>query len=159
MIQHLNKPYRVPLLAVVISLFFYWTFAYQLDRADFPKLIGLFIGLFLFAYTLLTYNHAKIWVLVGAGVLFRVILFPAIPNLSQDFYRFLWDGRLLIQGINPYLITPETYLSAGHEVVPQAQELYQGMGSLNASHYSNYPPVNQLCFAIAALFAKNSIKF
>jgi len=32
-----------------------------------------------------------------------------------------------------------------------------GMGSLNGSHYTNYPPINQLCFVIAGLFASKSI--
>jgi hypothetical protein len=90
-------------------------------------------------------------------VLLRLLFLPTIPNLSQDFYRFLWDGRLLLQGINPYLITPEAYLHAGNEVVPQARELYQGMGALNGSHFSNYPPINQFFYMVTALFAKESI--
>jgi len=72
--------------------------------------------------------------------------------------RFIWDGRLFLQGMNPYLYTPESFISTGQTtIVAQAQELYEGMGGLNASHFTNYPPVNQLCFVIAALFAGKSI--
>lgn len=106
--------------------------------------------------------------MAGVGVVFRLLFLPAIPNLSQDFYRFLWDGRLLVQGVNPYLFTPEQFLGGTVNALRQAQgdnlllisqhnALYAGMGELNASHYSNYPPVNQLCFTIAGLFAGKSI--
>jgi hypothetical protein len=81
----------------------------------------------------------------------------AIPNLSQDFYRFIWDGRMILEGFNPYLYTPESFFVNGEFPIAQAQELYVGMGSLSASHYTNYPPLNQLCFVIAGLFASKSI--
>lgn len=105
-------------------------------------------------------------------MLFRVLFLPAIPNLSQDFYRFLWDGRVLIQGINPYVFTPDQFLQNTPPkyilqhwsiiqwdslFIPQASTLMDGMGALNASHYSNYPPVNQFFFTIAALFFSKSI--
>ena len=68
---------------------------------------------------------------------------------------------MLIQGINPYLFTPNYLLNDPTALlkisIPQAQELYNGMGGLNASHFSNYPPINQLFFAIAGLFAGKSI--
>ena len=41
--------------------------------------------------------------------------------------------------------------------IAEAATLYDGMGELNGSHYTNYPPLNQLCFFIAALFASKSI--
>lgn len=100
-------------------------------------------------------------VLASLGIVLRLIFIPAIPNLSQDFYRFLWDGRLLAQGISPYVFTPEIYFKEVSEslgvIVSQANELYEGMGALNASHFSNYPPINQLFFAVAALFSGKSI--
>ena len=95
------------------------------------------------------------------GIVFRLLFLPAIPNLSQDFYRFLWDGQLISQAVNPYIFTPEMYISEpanfpGVEIA-RATELYAGMGQLNGSHFSNYPPVNQLFFAIAGFFTGKSL--
>jgi len=151
------KSHRILLLYIFISVVFYVSFSYDLIRSDFIKLISLYGALFFLAYKIIALSRSSFWMLAVVGIAFRLISIVAIPNLSQDFYRFLWDGRLLIQGINPYLLTPEFYIQSGREIVPQAQELYSGMGALNASHYSNYPPINQLFFAIAALCAGKSI--
>jgi hypothetical protein len=102
------------------------------------------------------------WFLAILGLLFRLIFIGVLPNLSQDFYRFLWDGRLLLEGVNPYLIRPESYIDGSSMIsktvfMDEAQDLVDGMGSLNASHYSNYPPLNQVLFSIAALFAGKSV--
>lgn len=100
-------------------------------------------------------------VLASLGIAFRLLFLFSTPNLSQDFYRFIWDGRLLAQGISPYLFTPEMYFkeisSAFGIIIPQANELYEGMGPLSASNFTNYPPINQFFFAIAALFTGKSI--
>ena len=135
----------------------YGAFSYDLERHDFVKLITLVVALFFVTYQLIKLFGWNFWLLAGIGIVFRLVFLPSIPNLSQDFYRFLWDGRLVLQGINPYLITPEVYMESANQIVPQAQELYTGMGSLNGSHFSNYPPLNQLCFAIASMFTTKSI--
>ena len=151
------KTNKIALLFALLGVAMYGSFAYDLERHDFIKLFSLVAALFFVTYQLIKIYGWNFWLLTGIGVVFRLLFLPAIPNLSQDFYRFIWDGRLILQGINPYLVTPEVYLEAGNEVVSQANELYAGMGPLNGSHYSNYPPVNQLFFGIAALFTGKSI--
>jgi hypothetical protein len=51
--------------------------------------------------------------LIGAALLFRLLLLFAVPALSDDFYRFLWDGRLSLEGINPFLYTPRQLIQSG----------------------------------------------
>lgn len=154
------KTYKQLILVIVASTVLYFGFAYYLERSEFVKLISLYAALFFFAFFLVkkhpAHDRENFWLLGSIGIVFRVIFIVAIPNLSQDFYRFLWDGRLLLQGLNPYLYTPDSF-SALNISIPQGQQLIAGMGELNASHFSNYPPINQLCFAIAALFAGKSI--
>ena len=41
--------------------------------------------------------------------------------------------------------------------IANADELYAGMGSIHAKHYSNYPPVNQLFFALASILGGGSM--
>lgn len=156
--------YKALLLPVIGSILGYVLFAYFLERSDFLNLLLLYSGLFFCAWKIIAHSHFNFWITAGVGILLRVLFLPAIPNLSQDFYRFLWDGQLVLQGLNPYLFTPEQFLGLediGMEkstiAIANSQGLRNGMGALNASHYSNYPPINQVCFAIAALFAKNSV--
>lgn len=159
------KKYKTPLILVILSSVLYFYFAYYLQRSNFTELIIIVFSLFFLCYKLIHSKKISFWFLAGIGIFFRLLFLPSLPNLSQDFYRFIWDGRMLVKGINPYLFTPENIinnLSATLEVtkemkIYEAQELYASMGNLNRSHYSNYPPINQLCFAIAALFAGKSI--
>ncbi|MDA0747116.1 MAG: hypothetical protein O2954_11390, partial [bacterium] len=43
---------------------------------------------------------------VLAGVVFRATLLFALPTLSDDLYRYVWDGRVQGAGINPFLHAP-----------------------------------------------------
>jgi len=157
----LNKPFfqlnKIPILLAFVSILFYFSFAYDLERTDYTKLIMLYVGLFFLFYKLVQFSKHNIKLLTWIAFCFRGIFILAIPNLSQDFYRFIWDGRMILEGINPYLYTVDSFISNSEYPVAQAQELYQGMGALSAGHYTNYPPINQLCFVIAGIFAGKSI--
>lgn len=148
---------RTPILLVLSSILFYFSFAYDLIRTDYLKLIMLYAALFFMFYKLVQLLKNHISFLTWLAFIFRAIFLLSIPNLSQDFYRFIWDGRMILEGFNPYLFTVESFISKNELPVEQALELYAGMGELNASHFTNYPPLNQLCFVFAALFAGKSI--
>jgi len=153
----LFKYHKTPLLCILVSLILYASFAYDLARTEATKLVLLYTALFICAYFLKKSAGFNFSLLVIASILLRLIFLPAIPNLSQDFYRFIWDGRMLFEGFNPYLYMPDSFIQNSEFPVNQAKELYDGMGALSASHFTNYPPINQLCFYIAALFSGKSI--
>ena len=41
-----------------------------------------------------------------AAIVFRLTLLGSQPSLSDDVYRYVWDGRVQLSGINPYLHPP-----------------------------------------------------
>ena len=149
---------KIPILLTCVSFFLYWLFAYDLIRTEYSKLVILYCGVWLVFLLLLKYAKNNIPFLTVVAFLSRAIFIFAIPNLSQDFYRFIWDGRMILEGLNPYLYTPESFMiTNGPSPVNQAQELYTGMGELNGSHFTNYPPLNQLCFVLASLVSSQHI--
>ncbi len=40
------------------------------------------------------------------SVLYRIVLLPSLPVHEADFNRYLWDGKSMVHGINPYLYEP-----------------------------------------------------
>ncbi|MEM9593831.1 MAG: hypothetical protein AAGD06_06185 [Acidobacteriota bacterium] len=45
-------------------------------------------------------------ILIVTAVL-RLLLLPVPPTLSDDVLRYVWDGRVVTAGFNPYLLAPE----------------------------------------------------
>ncbi|WIG61104.1 MAG: hypothetical protein OJF49_003852 [Ktedonobacterales bacterium] len=43
--------------------------------------------------------------IVGVGVAFRVVFLTALPVLSHDAYRYVWDAHLVAHGVSPYAHT------------------------------------------------------
>ncbi len=149
--------HKLPILISLVSVAFYYTFAYHLERFDFPKLLGLYLALFFLCFKLVQFEKWNFRFLLIAGVLFRLVFLMAEPNLSQDYFRFLWDGHLILEGGNPYLQTPDVLIESGTSQIPNAAALHEGMGGLSSRNYSNYPPLNQFFFALAALIGGKSI--
>lgn len=40
------------------------------------------------------------------SIVFRLVLLFSVPIQEVDFYRYLWDGRVVWQGLNPYRFAP-----------------------------------------------------
>ena len=82
-----------------------------------------------------------LWCCLG----FRLVFLFAIPELSDDYARFTWDGMLTNQGINVYAYTPAAITEIrGSALPPLMEQLKAGMNS--ADYYSVYPPFLQLYF-------------
>lgn len=122
-----------------------------------PLIISYLIlfGLYLAIYHY-TRNASQLKVVVAMSILFRVALLFALPNLSDDFYRFIWDGRLILQGIHPFAELP-SYFIQNNIIHLDSYDyfLYTQMNS--AEYFTIYPPVCQLVFLLAAYLSSDSL--
>jgi len=150
------KAHKAAALCALFSLTCYYIFAYHLERTNFSLLLSLFAILSFLYYVLVKKRSLSFPILAIIGVLFRLVFLVATPNLSQDFYRFIWDGELVSNFINPYLHTPNTLIAEKDLIIRNSQTLYKGMGALSAAHFSNYPPLNQLLFGISTVLGSGS---
>lgn len=153
--------------ATVVSTFLVSivSLAYLVDRNDTFALLLLYSISFL-AYLVcyqLAQTPQRVKQLLVVAVLARVALIPMMPNLSDDIYRFVWDGRLLYQGYDPFAYLPSEIIqnttmtdTVGIDAVGINQKLYD---QLNSPHYYTiYPPVNQAVFALAAWGTPTSVR-
>ena len=87
------------------------------------------------------------------GLLFRLAVLPAPPSLSTDMYRYVWDGRLTMHGINPYRWTPNSQtLRSLRDPIWEKME-YKPFQTI-------YMPVSQAFFALEnAVFGDNLIGY
>lgn len=131
---------------------------YGLERTDTNALLGLY-GLLFAGYVYLLfrpqYNEGQVYFLVLTGIVMRAVLLFAFPNLSDDIYRFVWDGRLIANGLNPFDRLPSDYIKEAIQVPGLTADLYANLNS--PDYYTVYPPVAQAIFWLACTLAPNSV--
>jgi len=72
----------------------------------------------------------------------RLLLVPGAPVLSDDIYRYVWDGRVQAAGINPYRYPP-----ADPALAPlRDREIYPNLNRRESP--TIYPPVAQGAFGL-----------
>lgn len=139
----------IPFLVVLFYIHYF------LQREDTILLCGLYTFAFaLYLYTL-RYSKFSTKEILVLGIVSRLMLFWSLPNLSDDFYRFIWDGRLIANGINPFFHTPDFFMQNQVSFSALSPELYENLNS--KSYFTIYPPISQLVFWISTLSTPNSI--
>ncbi len=141
------------LTILYVALF---SFISTIQRQDFGVLFATYTALFaIFFYCLANRYQYQIYQYVIVFMALRIPFFFNLPELSDDFYRFLWDGMLLNEGINPWGRIPINEELLNFKNPELARMLLEKMNS--AAYASVYPTVNQIFFGIAYIFTGNSI--
>ena len=85
-------------------------------------------------------------------MLFRLTLAPLAPTLSEDIYRYRWDGLVQRAGWNPYTIRPDD---------PRLDSLRNRAEPAGPGHDipAVYPPLSELTFRITGRFLPSPVAF
>jgi len=134
-------------LAAGLIAIFKWVGRQQDVNAHMAK----FIGLLLLAGIL--YVIGVFWterfhlgptaliIILGSAVIFRVVLLSAPSTLSDDVYRYQWDGRAQRAHLNPYVVYPNSdeldWLQNPEHPEPPGEDIP-----------TIYPPLSELAYRL-----------
>lgn len=103
----------VKYILVFLLLISYGVFGYIIKPGDvFNTTIVLGVAFAIYFYLIgFTQDKNEVSALLWFSMIFRVVFLFSIPILSSDYIRFLFDGKLMLNGVNPYLYQPAEILS------------------------------------------------
>jgi hypothetical protein len=87
------------------------------------------------------------------AVVIRVSLVFTTPNLSDDYFRFFWDGNVSIQDKNPYDKRPSELIISS--AIERDQYLFRHLNS--PEYHSVYPPFLQYLFKYSVKLGDNKL--
>jgi hypothetical protein len=132
------------LIFIFLSCFFF--LAVGVERFQTLTLMLTFFAMFFSYFWLTAVEKLRDHIALIVGIAARLVLFVNLPVLSDDFYRFIWDGRLLHEGIDPFSMLPSDVVR--RNIPGLDQHLFSLLNS--PEYFSIYPPLNQLLFYLAA---------
>ena len=140
-------------IGIVCSICFVLLLFY-VQRSNFYEVIVLYAILFTaYWYVIVKKEIFTTKQLVGFGIAVRCIAIFSLPNFSDDYFRFVWDGHLLNNGTNPFSVLPIDYLQ--QHPSGYLQTVFNGLNS--PKYFSVYPPLLQSIFSLANFISPTNI--
>lgn len=129
------------------------------NRSEFLPFLTVFSTVFGLSFWLFfrrdDFSKTEISSLLAVAVLSRAAVVFLQPNFSDDFFRFLWDGQLVVRGIHPFAFFPSQFVENQTLASNFPSELFPLLNSQN--YFSVYPPVCQFVFATVVKICGNDI--
>src|SRR5437762_3818780 len=127
------------------AIFLYFAREAHLD-SHVPEFVALALAagvVYLAAVYLVERFRPRGWsllIVLAGAVALRLIALPAAPPLSEDIYRYQWEGRAVRARINPYTATP---------AAPELAWLEDPRHPIRTgrSNAAIYPPLTELAFS------------
>lgn len=142
-----RRPIRYAVFLVMLALLFVLT--YVVDRHEtFYLFTAYSIAFALYIWIIKKSTYEQLWFWIYAAIGFRLVVLFSVPNLSDDFYRFIWDGKLLVAGYHPFANIPSFYAGQQIDIPGAGENLYLKLNSKD--YFTIYPPMAQLLFWISA---------
>ena len=90
--------YTFLLITCCLSIYLYVLTGYHTERIETNKLITSY-GILFIAFISIMFNKIRPLEIFVIGLIFRLVFIISLPTLSQDFYRFIWDGLVIGENI------------------------------------------------------------
>jgi len=85
------------------------------------------------------------WAIILAAVGARLLFLGLPPTLSDDVFRYLWEGKVLQAGFSPFVYAPSNPALAALRDAVHAQVAHPDVPTI-------YPPLAQALFRVSVLF-------
>jgi hypothetical protein len=145
----MNKDFSKKAASCVIPVFMLASCSLLAVQPELRLVVPLLIGCTAFMVMMLAIvlyrgeRGAVFWspfVILGVALLLRLLFLFTPPQLSDDMYRYLWDGRQLLRGNSPYAVAP-----AAVQPPPDLATVHSRIN--HPGYVTLYPPAAQLLFA------------
>lgn len=97
-------------------------------------------------------SRSTLLIVIAFAVLFRLSIVFAPPYLSDDIYRYIWDGRVQAAGINPY-----RYVPAAPELAQLRDEQIYPKINRRESAPTIYPPLAEFLFLLTTRISESVV--
>jgi len=99
-------------------------------------------------------DRMVLWSLIAVALIIRIVVLTGIGQesfLSDDVFRYVWEGKMVVNGYNPFILSPDDMYSSGLvDTVIYPRINHPWLPTI-------YPPLSQYSFALSYLIGGDSL--